>query len=572
MVVLQLLLIALLLPICSFGPGLFFVRWLRWKPAETLCASVALSLVIVYLGSLAIYCLNWQIPSHWFLVGFCLLLTFLARRDLARICGNRQVRRMIRSTAILWIWTTPMLLVIRHYAGGTWSGDWLEHFQRSSFFLSHGDLHYRFIGQYLLTDRPPVMNLICAHYLAITSTQFEPYQFTAASLNLVAILPASLFATSLVKSARARRGAMAALVLLFACNPMFVQNATYTWTKPLAAFFALLGLWLYLRGWMKNDRIRIILAFFSLAAGCLVHFYIVPWAGVIFLHYLIAVWRRRWNELFKIATFCGLLFATWFGWAIYQYGSKTTFTSNLTISDHTSHTFADRAVKIGTNLLHTIVPYFLRPTHFQDLQQSDRWGWIRDLAFCLYQTNAFLALGSVGVFVLAWAILKTDAFGKLPAKLKRFWMIFIPISAILAIAAAPVAEDFGVAHLALQPHILLGLAVLAGVLGRMGGPWKILISVGCTIDFLLGILLHIHLEHRIFDVLINPDGSFTVPPSPDQLSHAAQYNFVAKEFVHLNFIGDLFPQAAGVFELAICAMFVAMIVVFLGKSPFRRPL
>ena len=51
-------LLALLLAVCSFAPGFFFVRKLPWNPLEKLCGSIALSLILVYLACWAIYCVG----------------------------------------------------------------------------------------------------------------------------------------------------------------------------------------------------------------------------------------------------------------------------------------------------------------------------------------------------------------------------------------------------------------------------------------------------------------------------------------------------------------------------------
>jgi hypothetical protein len=42
MLLFQLGLLLLLLPVCSFAPGFFFIRKLRWNPLEKLCGSIGL--------------------------------------------------------------------------------------------------------------------------------------------------------------------------------------------------------------------------------------------------------------------------------------------------------------------------------------------------------------------------------------------------------------------------------------------------------------------------------------------------------------------------------------------------
>ena len=194
-------------------------------------------MVLVYLGSWAIYCFDWPAKvAHWELSVVCLLLTVACRRDLVRLLRNGRVRRMLAATGAITLWMLLLQLLIRHYAGGTWSGDWLEHYQRSLFFLEHGDLDFRFLNLYLLTDRPPMMNLICAHYMAQVGPGFQAYQLSATFLNLLPVLPCLLFATSISTSRTARRKAYTVLPVFLALSPMFVQNVTYVWTQILRRF------------------------------------------------------------------------------------------------------------------------------------------------------------------------------------------------------------------------------------------------------------------------------------------------------------------------------------------------
>ena len=127
----QLLLTLVLLVVCSFAPGFFFVRRLRWSGLEKLCGSIALSLVLLWLASWGIYIL--APPAAYF--------------GLAAVCGvaghdRRQRRRApVRRLAgpprdlpvsFLLAWTLLVLAVIRNYSGALWGGDWMEHFQRTA--------------------------------------------------------------------------------------------------------------------------------------------------------------------------------------------------------------------------------------------------------------------------------------------------------------------------------------------------------------------------------------------------------------------------------------------------------
>src|SRR5439155_26687816 len=74
---------------------------------------------------------------------------------------------------------------------------------------------------------------------------------------------------------------------------MLLQNVTWTWTKLAAGFYVILAIWLYLRGWRKQDPLRMTLAFVTLSAGPLVHYSVGPYALFLALHYLIVPFRTR---------------------------------------------------------------------------------------------------------------------------------------------------------------------------------------------------------------------------------------------------------------------------------------
>ena len=139
MLILQLGLLLCLLLVCSLAPGFYCVRRLPWSPMEKLCGGVGLSLILLYLASWGIYCFIPRENGGAFAAVslICLLLGILARRDLAGLLHSFRVRRALSGQAFLLLWAMVMLAMIRHYSGLGWGGDWLEHFQRSLFFLHH---------------------------------------------------------------------------------------------------------------------------------------------------------------------------------------------------------------------------------------------------------------------------------------------------------------------------------------------------------------------------------------------------------------------------------------------------
>ena len=180
----------------------------------------------------------------------------------------------------------------------------------------------------------------------------------------------------------------------------------------------------------------------------------------------------------------GMLLLSWFAWAARHYGVVTTFASNLTISDHTSHSPGAHFLKIGKNLITTVVPYFLRSAPYDDFRQNDMLGPVRDLAFCLYQTNLIFILGACGMLVLVYSTVRGILpWRRWPQSLRRFWIIVLPLSIVLGIAAAPVAEAWGVAHLAMQTQALLAVAAIAGIYAALPRPWQGILLAGCATRF-----------------------------------------------------------------------------------------
>ena len=49
MLALEVLLVLVLLVVCGFAPGFFFIRRLRWSPMEKLCGSIGASFALLYL-------------------------------------------------------------------------------------------------------------------------------------------------------------------------------------------------------------------------------------------------------------------------------------------------------------------------------------------------------------------------------------------------------------------------------------------------------------------------------------------------------------------------------------------
>src|ERR1700730_14356321 len=109
----------------SCGPGLIFVRRLRWNPLEKIAGSIALSLTLLCGLTFAVYWTGWPSASYFAVTVIAAVLTLAALPDWWRLLRSPRVRRTIAPFGLLVVWTLGAQSVIRHYSGGDWCGDWV---------------------------------------------------------------------------------------------------------------------------------------------------------------------------------------------------------------------------------------------------------------------------------------------------------------------------------------------------------------------------------------------------------------------------------------------------------------
>jgi 4-amino-4-deoxy-L-arabinose transferase-like glycosyltransferase len=488
------LLLILIVVACGLGPGFFFVRHLRWDPAETLAGSVALSLVLLYVATFIGFWLN---SGAWFnvavtAVAACLLAA--SARDLRGLLWRPQVRPVVVALMLLQVWLMGSLLLIRHYSGGDSCCDWVEHYQRTLHFLDPGPIDFAFIKRYALTARPPLQNLLSAHVLAHIGPQFAWHQVTFTLLASLVFLPCALFARLV-----ARRGFNRPLLLavVLGANPMFFVNATYPWTKALTVFFVALGIWFYLRGWARPGRRYLPAAFLSLAAGVLVHYSAVPYAMFLGGHYLVVLWQRQRRPWFALATVVGppaAVLALWFGWAVLTYGVAGTFLSNSTARGFRLEGWMTNVATMAGNVVDT-----MRPSLF--VRDADH-TWLRaltDRTFMLYQPNLFFGMGSVMSIVAVWcigsALLRSRWSGNPGGR--TFWALFIPFAIVVGVSTHAERQETGLAFIALQPLIYLAVTLVVANLRELAGWGRGLLLAGVVADFFLGVALQLHMQQQM---------------------------------------------------------------------------
>jgi hypothetical protein len=536
-VLFQVLAALAILAVCSFAPGFYLVRRTRWSGLEKLCGSVALSLTLLWLASWTVYVAapGAETVVYPLITIACVALGISARKDAAALFRGVRVRRALAGYGFLLLWTLVLLGIIRNYSGAGWRGDWLEHFQRSLFFLRHFPLQIEIYGNYQLPARPPAMNVFAAFVMAQAGDRFEVFQVVFAFLNLLVFLPCAL---ALPLLARPRRPGVVPLVGLFAMSPVLMQNATYTWTKALPAFFVIFALLLYLKAWRKRDNLRMVSAFLVLAMGTLTHYSTGPYVAFLALHYLVFVfWKRpvKWKELALIGGLSTALLLSWFGWSLAVYGAKTTFESNTSVT--TSRQFEGHNLeKIADNLRDSTIPALLRdPNMVNAFKQPNFMGQLRDQAFVIYQLNLIFCMGALGGFV-AFALAAITLTRRLGVPGERlFWIALIVWSVLVGIAVVGERDPLGVAHLTLVPMALLGLTLIASRFAA-SKVLAVVVLFGCLIDFTFGVYLHARVQHLentpdrpVFLGLIFQRGRFrTGLVSEDSLSPMAWDNWLHK--------------------------------------------
>lgn len=528
---------------------------------EKFCGSVGASFTLLYLVVGIIYHLSpvgAEIRPNSLACAslVCFALGLAAWRDIFRLFASLRVRQALRGFLLLLVWTFLILVMIRNYSGANWYGDWLEHFQRSLFFLYHFPTDTPILFGYQLPARPPAMNELAAFFLGQSRDCFEVFQAVFAFLNLLMFLPCCLILPALVGP---RRTSLRPLIALFALNPVVMQNVTYTWTKAFTAFYVILGVCFYLAGLRKNDPLRIVVAFVALSTGLLVHYSAAPYLLFVTLHYLLCVFSkrpRRWLELATIASVCGLLLATWFGWSTRVYGARTTFASNTSVTLSQRYPGGNLS-KMAANLVDSIVPVVVRD-HFllDDFNDQRLAGIIRDDVFVFYQMNVVFSMGLVGGPLILWLLYRALRRHSRTGSEASFWLALIPFCVVVGISSAGERAPLGVAHLTLLPLEILGLSLLAATF-PLRRTLLVLLIAGCLIDFSSGILLHVYLESlensshgTIFAGLGPTGGQQTLSiPIAGSLSGAAWNNWFLKHQYALNTAGlDQLSRTGGVYS------------------------
>jgi hypothetical protein len=557
----------------TFGLAWPLAARLTLPPVEKLVASAALSLLGVFLLAWAVYVCAWPVATLWALPGFAAAGFALGRRELAVAWRDADTRAILLGQLLVTGWCVGWLATIASYSGGGWAGDWFEHWERARFFIERWPVDRKFLATYPLPARPPLANVVTGAFLVLTRVDFAHYQLVSTLLGSLVFLPATLLARrfrphpDVAGPVGGGRGAMAVLAVLLMLNPLFVQNATFAWTKLPAAFFVLVALHFFLRAHDSGaPRAAAPLFAATLAAGLLAHYSTGPYAVMLGGAWLTLGWPHRrdaaWWRGTALATLVGgLVLATWFGWSLAVYGTQGTFFSNSSVTAGEAH-HGNQFVKIALNLFDTLIPHFLRPLDMGLIAQRSAWGWWRDYFFSCYQLNLPLAFGSV-----AWcAILRelVRAAGGAARRARVFWGTFIAGVVFLGVATHGARDEWGLAHICLQPLVLAGLAFLAARWPLLGPGWRRAFIAGATVDFMLGVVLHFGAQSFLLDRWLTPGR--TPGDVLTSYNEIALLNLRAKVQAHFVFFGDALAAPPAL----VLAVLAAIFMLALTRTRARR--
>ncbi len=492
------LLVLLLFPATLMLPGFLLAHRLRVAPLERLLAAVLFSCIGAYLVTFALYLL--KVPAIWFglwaVAG--LAAAVLLRREWRAFGRDAEVRACLGPWAVVTTWILGALALIHHYSGGAWAGDWIEHNQRALFFLNHWPLNVSFLKLYALPARPPLANLVVGGLMALTAKDYAHFQLGNTLFNCLAFLPA----VALLRHFTKARTAPWLLALVWMLNPMMLQNATFAWTKQSTAFFVLTGLWFFLRGRQTGAAWRDHLAFLALGTGALCHYSAGPYLAATALLYVVLERRNLahvagWRRMAVVAAGGVALLATWLAWSLGHYGLHRTVLSSTTATD-----FAGGCAWLRGffgNVLVTLVPQ--SPWRLDDWMifgSADPIAIARDYFFMIYQANFLWAIGSGAWLAVLW--LAVDAWrrreaGDRPDVLPSAWIGWALLVFVLSMASHP-PDQWGVAHVGRQPVVMLALVLLAARFERLPPLFRRVLVFTTLVDFLLGSVLHLAIEHR----------------------------------------------------------------------------
>lgn len=517
----------------AWGGGLPLARRLPLPPTLRFVLTPFVGLLGLYLVATVAYLWAGGVTRAFpLLVGIALIGWTEGHREWRQWNANLGIRRL----AGLWLVVTTVALLwlglVRNYSGGDWIGDWAGHYHRASYFLDpSGDWDWMFAKD-PLAGRPPLQNLVTAAFLRVGLSDFAAYQVFTLLLGSLVVLPLGLLVLGRESETAARALALRWLGALLLCSPLLMQNLTYPWTKMGTNAWILLAVLLgWSTSWHPERRALLtVLAAVALAAAVLAHY-----SAAVYVVVLVPTfwwWSRQQlpARVWLLAgAAAGLVLVSWFGWAATRGGASDLVGSTTTSQALTATpSLGAGLAAFGENLARTFVPHPLLPRPPVGPPPTDLLARWRDFWFQLYQTNLLWALGSVTLVALLLARAR-------PLRSR----LALPVAAlvVVGIVVHPAISHWGLAHICLQPLVLLAWVWSARWLATPPTSRRRWMLPLLGLDFACGIGLHFAVESLPVpaSVLAWQDGA----PLVATYGQALRANAGAKEAFLYQFLGDM---------------------------------
>lgn len=452
--------------------------------------------------------------------------------------------------------TVSILSLIPYYSGAKLFWDWYEHFVRSQIFLNHLPEWTRF-GGILLPQRMPLFNATASFMMSILGREFWIYQTIAVLLNLTVLLPCYLILSIFTKS-KNQIVLFVFITILFLLNPYI--NAlliTYAATKPLTAYYVLLGLYFIFALIKQNKFISIYLSVIFLGISQLVHVMAFPYILVsIFFLFIITI-RLKYLKHLLLSSFLFIaLLSIWYVWSYKTYGLDITFFSSRIMEESAFLSLSQRIDLIKHNIFYTTVPYISKEYFDATFNNINYSVMIYDRILTFYSTNMPLALSLNILF--AFIILLLIKVQKkiveksliINIKFEHFLIFIFVISGYFHTLYSALYSDSGGAHWIMVPSVFLlfslGLAVIIKLVKRFGNLYIFFTVLLIAIESLIGIGYKLYIAKYQLDPKINTsidlNRDLLSLPEPARYTNFAVHllNYKLKEDNRLIFLSNKF--------------------------------
>ncbi|MGE3912701.1 MAG: hypothetical protein AB7K36_25305 [Chloroflexota bacterium] len=396
-----------------------------------------------------------------------------------RVRGGTGLTAMVTGMALYAAGTLGTTLLTPLSGGALRIGDWLAHWFLVLVYLGQPLPDLRVftnrVGDFGVISRPPLYNLEAGLLVGAVAGSGDP-PFWAFQL-ITPMLAVPLAAAGLLWArALGGPGAPRIAAALIGLSPFLIQNASYPWSKLVAATFVLLFLYLIRAAALarapRRARQTFMLAAFCAGLGYLAHqttmFYVLPTLAWLVVRRPQPLFRRpaTWSLLtWALGGLAGLAaFGPWQGWVLASYGLRATLDANpASFGADVSETFGDWLLKGGVAIVGTLAP-------LPALTALARGGW--PSLDQLLRIQLALLTGALGLSG-CWLLLR-DAFRRLSVGRLRLstrtvpWLPLVIACGFLGqVMLQPNWHDTGDAAESMTPIVILGLGWIAGAALRL---------------------------------------------------------------------------------------------------------